>query len=68
MALGLACSLIALHAYGMTDALALGSKPAVAFWFALGIVGGMEKRIRSPNRSDLAAVHPLNSAIRNLEA
>jgi putative inorganic carbon (HCO3(-)) transporter len=58
MALGLAGSLIALHAYGMTDALALGSKPAVAFWFALGIVGGMEKRIRPPNYSDLAPKTP----------
>ena len=58
IALGLAGSLIALHAYGMTDALALGSKPAVAFWFALGIVGGMEKRIRSPNYSDLAPKTP----------
>jgi len=57
IALGLAGSLIALHAYGMTDALALGSKPAVAFWFALGIVGGMERRLHPPNRSDFAAAH-----------
>ena len=60
IALGLAGSLIALHAYGMTDALALGSKPAVAFWFALGIVGGMERRLHPPNRSDFAAAHPFS--------
>jgi putative inorganic carbon (HCO3(-)) transporter len=41
IALGLAGSLIALHAYGMTDALALGSKPAVAFWFALGLIAAL---------------------------
>ena len=52
VALGLAGSLIAFHAYGMTDALALGSKPAVAFWFALGIIGGMERSFRHLNRSD----------------
>ena len=52
IALGLAGSLIALHAYGMTDALALGSKPAVAFWFALGIIGGMERSFRHLNRSE----------------
>lgn len=43
LSLGLAASLVALHLYGMTDALALGSKPAIAFWFALGLVAGMER-------------------------
>jgi len=46
IALGLAGGLVAIHTYGLTDALALGSKPAVAFWFALGLVAGME-RIRT---------------------
>lgn len=47
LALGLAAGLVALHVYGLTDALALGSKPAVAFWYALGLVaalGRMEER------------------------
>jgi putative inorganic carbon (HCO3(-)) transporter len=44
LALGLAAGLIALHVYGMTDALALGSKPAVAFWYALGIVAALGQR------------------------
>jgi len=38
LALGLMAGLIGLHAYGLTDAVALGSKPAAAFWFALGLV------------------------------
>lgn len=41
VALGLAGGLIALHFYGLTDALALGSKPAVIFWFALGLVAAI---------------------------
>ncbi|MGB9890768.1 MAG: O-antigen ligase family protein [Anaerolineae bacterium] len=47
LALGLASGLIALHVYGLTDALALGSKPAIVFWYALGMVaalGRMEGR------------------------
>jgi putative inorganic carbon (HCO3(-)) transporter len=36
--LGLLAGLIALHAYGLGDALALGSKPAVIFWLMLGII------------------------------
>ncbi len=43
LAIGLAAGLLALHTYGMTDALALGSKPAVVFWFALGLIAAMEK-------------------------
>lgn len=38
LALGLAGGLVGLHIYGLTDAVALGSKPGVAFWFALGLV------------------------------
>ncbi|MCS7220543.1 MAG: O-antigen ligase family protein [Anaerolineae bacterium] len=41
LALGLAAGLVALHVYGLTDALALGSKPAVAFWYALGLVAAL---------------------------
>ncbi len=41
LALGLAAGLIALHVYGMTDALALGSKPGVVFWYALGLVAAL---------------------------
>ena len=41
LALGLAAGLVALHVYGLTDALALGSKPAVVFWYALGLVAAL---------------------------
>ena len=51
MAIGLASGLLALHAYGMTDALALGSKPAVIFWFALGLVAALP-RAREPVPSE----------------
>jgi putative inorganic carbon (hco3(-)) transporter len=40
-ALGLLGGLIALHVFGMTDALALGSKPGIAFWAALGLIAGL---------------------------
>lgn len=41
--LGLLSGLIALHIYGLTDALAPGSKPGLIFWFALGLLAVMEK-------------------------
>ncbi len=40
-ALGLAAGLVGLHVYGLADALALGSKPGVAFWFALGLIAAL---------------------------
>jgi putative inorganic carbon (HCO3(-)) transporter len=43
VSLGLAAGLIGLHAYGLTDAVALGSKPGVAFWMALGLVAVLER-------------------------
>jgi hypothetical protein len=38
LGLGLFAGLIALHLYGLTDAIALGSKPGLAFWMALGLL------------------------------
>jgi putative inorganic carbon (HCO3(-)) transporter len=35
---GLCSSLLALHIYGLTDALALGSKTGVIFWLSLGLI------------------------------
>ncbi len=40
-ALGLTAGLIALHIFGLADAVALGAKPAVLFWFALGLLAAM---------------------------
>jgi len=52
VALGLAGGLIALHTYGLTDAMALGSKPAVAFWYALGLVGALSQVSESSGKED----------------
>ncbi len=41
LALGLLATIVALHVYGLTDALAPGAKPAVLFWMALGLLSGM---------------------------
>lgn len=41
ISLGLLAGLAALHIYGLADALALGSKPAVVFWLALGLLAAM---------------------------
>ncbi len=41
MALGLLAGLAGLHVYGLTDALALGSKPGIAFWMTLGLLVGL---------------------------
>lgn len=38
LVIGLCASLIAFHVYGLTDALALGSKTAVGFWFILALL------------------------------
>jgi putative inorganic carbon (HCO3(-)) transporter len=43
VALGLAAGLVGLHVYGLTDALALGCKPGLAFWLALGLVASLER-------------------------
>ncbi|MFN3763128.1 MAG: hypothetical protein ACK4WK_08015 [Anaerolineae bacterium] len=51
LSLGLAAGLIALHTYGMTDALALGSKPAVVFWYALGLIAALGRVEEKINRT-----------------
>lgn len=43
LALGLLAGLAGLHVYGLTDALALGSKPGIAFWMALGLLAGLQQ-------------------------
>jgi putative inorganic carbon (HCO3(-)) transporter len=43
VALGLMAGLVGLHVYGLADALALGSKPGVAFWFALGLIAALPR-------------------------
>jgi len=43
LSLGLFAGLIALHVYGLTDALALGSKPGLVFWMALGLIAALPR-------------------------
>jgi hypothetical protein len=42
--------LVALHVYGLTDALAPGSKPGLIFWLALGLLAVAERLSPSPGR------------------
>lgn len=46
VALGLLAGLFALHVFGLADALALGAKPGIMFWFALGLLAAMNNLIR----------------------
>jgi hypothetical protein len=43
LAIGLVTGLIALHIYGLTDALALGSKTSLLFWLILGNLAAMKQ-------------------------
>jgi putative inorganic carbon (HCO3(-)) transporter len=49
-ALGLAAGLVGLHVYGLADAVALGSKPGVVFWFALGLIAALPRTARQEAR------------------
>jgi putative inorganic carbon (HCO3(-)) transporter len=44
ISLGLLAGLAALHIFGLADALALGAKPGLIFWFVLGLLAAMNKR------------------------
>jgi putative inorganic carbon (HCO3(-)) transporter len=46
--LGLLAGLVALHVFGLADALVLGAKPAIVFWFALGLLAAMSKKGLAP--------------------
>jgi putative inorganic carbon (HCO3(-)) transporter len=43
LALGLLAGLLALHAYGLTDTIALGAKPGIAFWMALALIAALPR-------------------------
>lgn len=46
LAMGLGAGLVSLHVYGLTDALALGSKPGIAFWMILGLLAALPQVVR----------------------
>ncbi|HEY1410204.1 MAG TPA: hypothetical protein VF434_14770, partial [Promineifilum sp.] len=41
LSLGLLAGLATLHVFGIADALALGAKPGIIFWLALGLITAM---------------------------
>ncbi|MCA1554357.1 MAG: hypothetical protein LC737_08265, partial [Chloroflexi bacterium] len=41
LVLGLACGLIACQVFGLTDAVLFGTRPAFAWWLALGMLTGL---------------------------
>jgi hypothetical protein len=41
LALGIVGSLVAFHVYGLTDAIALGAKPGVAYWMLLALAAAL---------------------------
>jgi putative inorganic carbon (HCO3(-)) transporter len=54
-ALGLPAGLVGLHVYGLADALALGSKPGLAFWFILGLIAALPRITRQEIPEDAPA-------------
>lgn len=50
LSLGLLAGLVAVHVFGLADALALGSKPALLFWFALGLLAAMNNRVQAADQ------------------
>jgi putative inorganic carbon (hco3(-)) transporter len=55
LTLGILASLVALHAYGLSDALAPGSKPGVLFWYALALIAATATLAQKPTPT---AAHP----------
>ena len=57
-AIGLLSGLVALHTYGLTDALAPGSKPGLVFWYALGLLTAMHRLAGKGQEESLAKPGP----------
>lgn len=53
-ALGLLGGLVALHIFGLTDALALGAKPGLLFWINIGLLTAM-RQVRQADRAGPSA-------------
>jgi putative inorganic carbon (hco3(-)) transporter len=45
---GLGCGLLAHLLWGMTDAMALGARPAFLFWIVLGLICGLYQQVQAP--------------------
>lgn len=57
LAIGILCGTIALHIYGLLDALALGSKPAIAFWYSLGLLSALDRLSDKDLHSTVVTAH-----------
>jgi putative inorganic carbon (HCO3(-)) transporter len=44
LSVGLLCSMVAYHVYGLTDCITLGAKPGVAIWAMLGLMAALANR------------------------
>lgn len=54
LALGLLAGLVAFHAYGLADAVALGSKPGLLLWILVGLLTSLA-RLRQQDRGSTTA-------------
>jgi putative inorganic carbon (HCO3(-)) transporter len=55
LGLGIVGSLVAFHVYGLTDAIALGTKPGVAFWLILALSAALWRTSPESVRSSASA-------------
>jgi O-antigen ligase len=62
MAGGLGAGLIAQFSFGMTDAITLGSKPAVLFWFMLALIVSLHRIVLIRGASPLGLPYTLSRA------
>ena len=50
LALGLLGNVLAVHIFGLTDAIALGAKVGVLMWFSIGLLGALHRCVTAPDR------------------
>lgn len=48
LVLGLVAGLFALHTFGLTDSLSIGSKPGIVFWYVLGLLTAVNQLSHNP--------------------
>lgn len=51
LALGMAGSLLAYFSYGITDAIALGTKPGILWWYLLGLITALYFQVEEAHRN-----------------
>lgn len=62
LALGFGLSLLAHALFGMTDAIALGTKPGILFWMLLGLIAGLHHLVcTKPSSESISGSTPIPS-------